>query len=74
VDVEGYEQEVFLGAQRLLRDIRPSLIMFVSLGGRIDDILQNVFSDVNYALFKMDAAGRPLTSSLDAQNLFAAPR
>jgi FkbM family methyltransferase len=74
VDVEGYEQEVFLGAQRLLQDIRPSLIMFESLGGNIDDILQKIFSEADYLLFKLDTAGRLLTSPLDAQNLFAMPR
>lgn len=73
IDVEGYEREVLLGARRFLREVRPRLVMFESLEGRLDDVLGKVLSDTQYAAFKLGSACQPVEQPLDAQNLFAVP-
>jgi FkbM family methyltransferase len=73
IDVEGYEKEVFAGAQELLREERPRLLMFESLGGQIDESVEMVLRQSHYRIFQLDEAGRPDFDRASAQNLFAAP-
>jgi FkbM family methyltransferase len=73
IDVEGYEREVFLGARRFLREVRPRLVMFESLEQRLDEVLREVLSATLYTAFKLGPGNQPFEQPLDAQNLFAVP-
>jgi FkbM family methyltransferase len=73
IDVEGYEPEVFEGSRRVLTGDRPRLIMFESLGGALDPCVHRILADHDYTLFQLDEHGRPDSSRLSAQNLFARP-
>lgn len=72
VDVEGFEPEVFGGADEFLREITPRLVMFESLTGQPDPVVQKTLTGAGYRLFQLDDAGRALQGDLSAQNLFAA--
>ena len=73
IDVEGYEAEVIDGADKMLRLERPRLIMFESLGGRVDDEIRERFANTGYAIFQLDKAGHADLTRASAQNLFAVP-
>jgi FkbM family methyltransferase len=73
LDIEGYEAEALAGGRELLLHERPRLIMFESLGGRLEESVGAIFEDVRYAPFSLDAGGLPDGRSLAAQNLFAVP-
>jgi FkbM family methyltransferase len=74
VDVEGYETEVFLGGDLLLREDRPRLIMFESLSGRLDARLAAIMASHAYTVFQLDEDGGPDFLHYSAQNLFAMPQ
>jgi FkbM family methyltransferase len=74
VDVEGYEPEVFAGAIEMLRQDRPRLVMFESLGGKVEPEVAQVFLGAGYKVFQLDDVGRPDFDRQDAQNLFALPQ
>jgi hypothetical protein len=74
IDVEGYEAEVFEGSHHFLDSIRPRLILFESLGGRLDSKIKAILDRHDYQVFQLDLAGRPEVALLDAQNLFAVPK
>ena len=74
VDVEGYETEVFLGGDRLLREDRPRLIMFESLSGCLDTRLAAIMASHRYTVFQLGDDGGPDFSHYSAQNLFAMPQ
>lgn len=71
VDVEGFEPEVFGGAGRFLREVRPRLVMFESLGGRPEAAVEGPLREAGYILFQLDDEGRPTRDGLTGQNLFA---
>jgi FkbM family methyltransferase len=73
IDVEGYEPEVFAGARELLRNDRPRLVMFESLGGAVDPEIANILSHSRYEVFQLDEKGEPDFSRCSRQNLFAVP-
>jgi len=73
IDVEGYEIEVFKGSQQLLQEARPRLIMFESLGGRLEPAISELLSAQKYVVFQLGADGRPDFTCHHAQNLFAVP-
>jgi len=73
VDVEGSEREVFAGAGALLREDRPRLVLFESLGGAVEEETAALLAGARYAVFQLDDAGRPSFGRCDAQNLFAIP-
>ena len=73
IDVEGYEDEVFAGARRLLRENRPQLIMFESLQEALDETIGGILAETGYEIFQLDNVGRPDFNCATAQNLFAAP-
>jgi len=73
VDVEGFEPEVFKGAIATLREIRPRLVMFESLGGTVNPSIAKTLQETCYSVFQLDCHGRPDFSKQDAQNLFAVP-
>lgn len=60
VDVEGFEPEVFAGADEFLRAIAPRLIMFESLGGHPDPAVEQTLTTAGYRLFQLDAKGQPV--------------
>jgi FkbM family methyltransferase len=72
VDVEGFEPEVFAGADEFLRVVAPRLVMFESLGGHPDPAVEQTLTAAGYRLFQLDAKGLPVLGGLRAQNLFAA--
>jgi FkbM family methyltransferase len=74
IDVEGYEPEVFAGAQEFLRKDRPRLVMFESLAGVVDREIAAILLSSGYELFQLDRAGKPDFSTCSAQNLFALPK
>ena len=74
IDVEGYETEVFEGSHHFLDAIRPRLILFESLGGRLDSKIKGILDRHDYEVFQLDSAGTPEVALLDAQNLFAVPQ
>lgn len=77
IDVEGFEEKVFLGATGLLRDQRLRLIMFERLGRTNLENIRNLLKKYRYVVFFVTPDGsvsfdeklvsRPLI------NLFAAP-
>ena len=73
IDVEGYEREVFAGAEQLLIRDRPRLVMFESLGGTVDPEISAILRGSRYELFQLDDNGNPDFSRFTAQNLFAVP-
>lgn len=73
IDVEGYEPEVFRGVRLLLHDQRPRIIMFESLGGTVDPIINSILQEERYTIFQLDSSGRPQFDACSAQNLFAMP-
>lgn len=73
IDVEGYEAEVLRGSRQLLKQRRPRLVMFESLGGSLAAPISAVMSEARYKVFQLDASGRADFSSDTAQNLLAVP-
>jgi FkbM family methyltransferase len=73
IDVEGYETEVFRGCRQLLKENRPRLIMFESLGGSLLPAIASVLSEARYRVFQLDENGHPDFSGDSAENLLAAP-
>jgi FkbM family methyltransferase len=73
IDVEGYEPEVFDGAQKFLLNDRPRLVMFESLGGGVDREIAKILRHSRYEVFQLDENGEPDFSRCEAQNLFAVP-
>lgn len=74
IDVEGFEPDVFRGAEQFLRVERPRIIMFESLTGRLDDEVASVLAAAGYVVFQLGEGGNPDFNSASAQNLFAVPR
>jgi FkbM family methyltransferase len=73
IDVEGHEAEVLNGAAAVLSIDRPKVVMFESLGGRVQADVERCLSTAGYRVFQLDGSGRPDHSRTDAQNLFASP-
>ncbi|SRR5581483_7955260 len=73
VDVEGYEPEVFAGAEKLLGLDRPRLVMFESLDGSLATNIAALFDRVRFTVFQLSEHGEPDFEHLSAQNLFAVP-
>ncbi|MEP6937508.1 MAG: FkbM family methyltransferase [Chthoniobacterales bacterium] len=73
IDVEGYEREVFAGAQELLRHDRPRLVMFESLAGTVDTEIAAILRGARYDAFQLSDTGKPDFSTCTAQNVFAVP-
>jgi FkbM family methyltransferase len=73
IDVEGYEPQVFAGAKKLLQDDRPRLIMFESLAGRIEPVVEAALRAAEYQVFQLGKGGRIQIGETNAQNLFASP-
>jgi FkbM family methyltransferase len=71
IDVEGFEGEVFHGARTTLREDRPSLVMFESLGGALESRIASELRDAEYLVFQLDSDGHPDFTRATAQNLFA---
>lgn len=74
IDVEGFEHEVFAGAQQLLEHDRPSLIMFESLSGSVDADIRRILEHARYLVFQLDSEGYADYKNTSAQNLFALPK
>ncbi|MCS3708299.1 FkbM family methyltransferase [Salinibacter ruber] len=74
VDVEGYEQSVFRGADTILRDDRPRLIMFESLSDTLNRDIHQQLRSRAYVVFQLDKRGDPDLSGTENQNLFAVPK
>ncbi len=73
VDVEGYEPEVFGGASEFLKNIRPRLVMFESLGGGLNKEVRDTLSSSGFRIFQLDRVSHDGARSFSTQNLFAAP-
>lgn len=73
IDVEGFEGRVFRGAQRLLREERPRIVMFESLEAQPAPAVEAALKEANYVIFQLDPSGRPDFSACSNQNLFAIP-
>lgn len=73
VDVEGFEKEVFAGSRAVLTELRPRLIMFESLEGKIEPAIAEILRATRYQVFELDGQGRPDFVHLQGQNLFAVP-
>jgi FkbM family methyltransferase len=73
IDVEGDEAEVFGGGVELLRSQRPRLVMFESLGRCVEPRIARLLNDAGYRIFQLDECGRPDSTRVSAQNLFAMP-
>jgi FkbM family methyltransferase len=74
IDVEGFEQEIFLGALQLLNEDRPRLIMFESLRGHLEKKIGAILNAARYSVFQLDECGRPDFVRAAGQNLFAVPQ
>jgi len=74
IDVEGYEAEVLRGGVELLRSLRPRLLMFESLRGRVEPVIARLLDHEGYLIFQLDESGNPDFTRTTAQNLFAVPR
>jgi FkbM family methyltransferase len=73
IDVEGYEAEVFRGSRKLLKEQRPRMVIFESLGGSLVPGVGEVLAEAGYKVFQLDVNGRPDFSGDAAENLFAVP-
>lgn len=73
IDVEGYEAEVLGGCRKLLRENRPRLILFESLGGSLAPPIGRILSEAGYLAFQLDARERPDFAAHTADNLLAVP-
>jgi hypothetical protein len=73
IDVEGSEREVLAGAQNMLHEDRPRLIMFESLGGRVDPEIATSLESASYLIFQLNDRGQSDSTCASAQNLFAVP-
>ena len=77
IDVEGYEEKVFLGADILFRNHRVKLVMFERLGRTNLGNVSNFLEERGYVIFRV---GDDMTLATDLQaisepciNLFACP-
>lgn len=73
IDVEGFEPQVFGGAEQFLASDRPKLIMFESLSGTVEPRIAGVLGRTNYRVFQLDCRGRLDLVRCSNQNLFAVP-
>lgn len=78
IDVEGYEEKVFLGADDLFRRQRVKLLMFERLGRTSLPNVRKFLEDRGYVIFRVNS---DLSATTDDQavsvpciNLFACPR
>lgn len=77
VDVEGLEERVFRGANRIFAQQQAKLVMFERLGRTNLSNLKKIFKSYNYVIFAVKKNGLISTSddviSVPLINLFAAP-
>ena len=77
VDVEGYEEKVFLGSKKLFDKKKVMLVMFERLGRTNLNNIKTFFSSYDYKLFCINNDGQISTSDEDIVipliNLFACP-
>jgi len=78
VDVEGYEEKVFLGSKKLFDKKKVKLVMFERLGRTNLTNIKFFFSSYDYKLFCINNDGQISTHEKDIDipliNLFACPR
>lgn len=74
IDVEGYEEQVFLGSRKLLQKFRPRFLMFESLAGTLEKEIECTLRACDYLVFQLDSGGCPDFTCCSAQNLFAIPK
>ena len=77
VDVEGFEERVFKGANRMFSNQQAKLVMFERLGRTNLQNLKDFFKSHHYTIFAVQKDGKINTSddviSVPLINLFAAP-
>ena len=77
VDVEGYEEKVFLGSKKLFNKKKVKLVMFERLGRTNLTNIKTFFSSYDYKLFCINKDGQISTNDKDIDipliNLFACP-
>ena len=77
VDVEGFEEQVFLGAECLFNTHRVRLLMFERLGRSNLERLRLFLESRGYRIFRMSRTGKPLTDEASIAepliNLMACP-
>ena len=77
VDVEGYEEKVFLGSKNLFDKKKVKLVMFERLGRTKLANIKTFFSSYDYKLFCINNHGKISTNDRDIDtpliNLFACP-
>lgn len=77
IDVEGFEEKVFLGARQLLERQRIRLVMFERLGRTNIDRIKAYLQGLDYEIFYVREDGSISRSEADIRrplvNLFAAP-
>jgi FkbM family methyltransferase len=78
IDVEGFEEDVFRGADGLLRAQRIKLVMFERLGRTNLANIERLLSGHGYVVFYVTPAGKVSTARGDVErplvNLFACPQ
>lgn len=77
VDVEGYEEKVFLGSKKLFNKKKVKLVMFERLGRTNLTNIKTFFSSYDYKLFCINNDGQISANDKDIDipliNLFACP-
>lgn len=77
IDVEGFEEKVFLGATKLLKEHRIRLLMFERLGRTNLDNIRSILKKYGYTVFYVSPDGSisfdEVLISKPLINLFAAP-
>ncbi|MDX2345281.1 MAG: FkbM family methyltransferase [Legionella sp.] len=77
IDVEGFEEKVFLGARKLFERQQVRLVMFERLGRTNLDNISDFLATYNYVIFLVNKAGKIIVDKeklrVPCINLFAVP-